>query len=91
MTHLEIKSSFHQQIDDIEDEQEIEKLYEYFILLKQNLENSDKDWWDELSDEQKADFESSVKESEDESNFIPHEQVMKDSLKWLKNPLSKKN
>lgn len=84
MTHLELKTSFHRQIDEIEDEKELEKLYEYFILLKKNFEKPDNDWWDELTEKQKADIESSINESEDESNLIPHEQVMKDSKEWLK-------
>ena len=84
MTHLELKTSFHRQIDEIEDEKELEKLYEYFILLKQNFEKPDNDWWDELTEKQKADIESYINESEDESNLIPHEQVMKDSKEWLK-------
>ena len=84
MTHLELKKSFHRQSDELEDEKELVKLYEYFILLEKNFEKADNDWWDDLTDKQKADIESSINESEDESNLIPHEQVMKDSKEWLK-------
>ncbi len=84
MTQLEIKTNFHKLIDEIDDQKELAKLYEYFIALKQNFEKSGSDWWDELSEEQKEMLDLSIKESEDESNLIPHEQVMKESLKWLK-------
>lgn len=84
MTQLEIKTNFHKLIDEIDDQKELAKLYEYFIALKQNFEKSGSDWWDELSEEQKEMLDLSIKESEDESNLILHEQVMKESLKWLK-------
>ena len=84
MTQLEIKTNFHKLIDEIDDQNELAKLYEYFIALKRNFEKSGSDWWDELSEEQKEMLDLSIKESEDESNLIPHEQVMKESLKWLK-------
>ncbi|MBN8583659.1 MAG: hypothetical protein J0M37_01085 [Ignavibacteria bacterium] len=84
MTQLELKSNFHKLIDEIEDQKELAKLYEYFIVMKQNIEKSGGDWWDELTAEEKADLDLSIKESEDESNLIPHEQVMEEAKKWLK-------
>ncbi len=84
MTQLEIKTNFHKLIDEIEDQNELTKLYEYFIALKQNFEKSGSDWWDELTDAQKADLDLALKECEDESNLIPHEQVMEEAKKWLK-------
>lgn len=35
------------------------------------------DFWDELSDEQKAEIEAAIEEM-DKGNGIPHEQVMKE-------------
>ncbi len=84
MTQLELKSHFHKLIDEIEDQKELSQLYNYMLILKKNIEVSGEDWWDELSDEQKADIDLSIKECEDESNLIPHEQVMKEARKWLK-------
>ena len=84
MTQLELKSHFHKLIDEINDQKELSQLYEYMLVLKKNIGKTDEDWWDELSDEQKADIDLSIKESEDESNLIPHEQVMKEARKWLK-------
>jgi hypothetical protein len=52
------------------------------LELKSHFHNGD--WWDELSDEQKADIDLSIKECEDEINLIPHEQVKKEARKWLK-------
>ncbi len=84
MTQLEIKTNFHKLIDEIEDQNELTKLYEYFIALKQNFEKSGSDWWDELSEEQKRNFDIAIEQCNDPSKQISHEEVMRESKKWLK-------
>ncbi|HMQ78664.1 MAG TPA: hypothetical protein PKE39_07525 [Ignavibacteria bacterium] len=84
MTQLEIKTNFHKLIDEIDDQKELAKLYEYFIALKQNFEKSGSDWWDELTDEQRKNIDISIEECNDPSKLIPHDQVMKEARKWLK-------
>jgi thiamine pyrophosphate-dependent acetolactate synthase large subunit-like protein len=84
MTQLEIKTNFHKLIDEIEDQKQLSRLYDYMLIIKQNIENTNEEWWDELTEAQKADIDLSIKESEDERNLIPHEQVMEEAKKWLK-------
>ena len=84
MTQLELKAHFHKLIDDISDEDQLKKLYNYMIILKENYEKSEEDWWDELSEEQKRNLDISIEESHDPSKLIPHEQVMKEARKWLR-------
>ncbi|HAX49073.1 MAG TPA: hypothetical protein PK605_09180 [Ignavibacteria bacterium] len=84
MTQLEIKTNFHKLIDEIEDQNELTKLYEYCIALKQNFEKSGSDWWGELSEEQKRNFDIAIEQCNDPSKQISHEEVMRESKKWLK-------
>ncbi|MBE2226919.1 MAG: hypothetical protein IAE93_06245 [Ignavibacteria bacterium] len=84
MTQLEIKTNFHKLIDEIEDQNELTKLYEYCIALKQNFEKSGSDLWDELSEEQKRNFDIAIEQCNDPSKQISHEEVMRESKKWLK-------
>ena len=43
----------------------------------------DTDYWDELGEEEKAELELAIKESEKEENQISHQDVMKKYRKWL--------
>lgn len=54
------------------------------LVLKRNIEKTDEDWWDELTDEQRKNIDISIEECNDPSKLIPHEQVMKEAQKWLK-------
>ena len=45
---------------------------------------SGKDFWDELTDEQKSEIQIALDESEDESTLIKHEVVMDKARKWSK-------
>jgi predicted transcriptional regulator len=44
--------------------------------------DSEKDWWDETTEAQKASIERGLKDMED-GNTIPHEEMVKQYSKWL--------
>lgn len=50
-------------------------------LLKYSAKHVKTDWWDEISNEEKAEIQEGVKEIE-EGNFIAHEEVMVNPRKW---------
>lgn len=78
----EIKSSFHTLIDEFKNEKILEQIYDFMTLIKEK--ETDADWWDLLTDEQRAELDLALKESEDEKNLISHEQVTRESKEWLK-------
>ncbi len=84
MTQLELKSRFHKLIDEIDNPKELAKLYEYFIFLKQNYQQSESGWWDKLSEEQKNNLDIAIEQCNDPSKLISHEKVVAESKKWLK-------
>jgi hypothetical protein len=81
MSIVELKKRCQSLIEDIDDKKFLEDFYETFKFFK---ENKDIDFWDELTDEHKKELEESWAESEDEKNLISHEDVMRESKKWLK-------
>jgi thiamine pyrophosphate-dependent acetolactate synthase large subunit-like protein len=46
------------------------------------LQKEESDWWDDLSEEEKAEIEQGLAEA-DRGEVIPHEEVMKKYKKWL--------
>lgn len=50
-----------------------------FIRLKNEKE---KDWWDELSEEERAEIEEGLAQAE-RGDVIPHDEVMNKYRKWL--------
>ncbi len=70
----EIKINFHHLIDGIEDASMLKRAYAVVSAL---LTKKEVDFWDELSDEQKAEIEDSITQL-DRGEGIPHEQVMKE-------------
>ena len=73
MSTTELKSNLYKLIDSINDSKKLKMIYAF-------LSNKDAvkvDFWDELSDEQKAEIEESIAEL-DKGVGIPHEQVMKE-------------
>jgi predicted transcriptional regulator len=56
---------------------------EYLIDRMLELKNeANKNWWDEISEEEKAAIEAGL-EDEEAGNFISHEEVRKTWEKWL--------
>ena len=84
MTNTEVKQSFHELIDDFKNEKLLKQMYDFMAILKEKQANSEEDWWNLLTDHQKEELDLAIKESEDESNWVTHEQVMKDTAEWLK-------
>ena len=70
---------------DLADERMLKAIH---AMLETDLEEeiSDKeisdDWWDEMSDEERASVEEGIKQLEN-GEGIPHEEVMKKYSKWL--------
>lgn len=84
MTQAEIKQSFHNLIDEVDDDKLLEQLFRFMSILKENRISRDHDWWDDLTQQQKEELDLALMESEDEKNLIPHSQVMKEAKEWLK-------
>jgi predicted transcriptional regulator len=56
---------------------------EYLIDRMLELKNeANKNWWDEISEEEKAAIEAGL-EDEEAGNFISHEEASKTWKKWL--------
>ena len=78
MTIAEIKSRIKDKIDTIEDR---ETLQHYFDLI--DNESSDSGYWNNLSEEKKADIEKAYKEAENDEGDISHEEMMKRVSGWI--------
>ena len=82
MSNLELKGGILEMIATIDDREtlkELAKIISEFI----GSHERDSDYWDEISDLEKNELESAITESEDESNLVDHEEVMKKYKKWL--------
>jgi len=82
MSKLEIKGSILELIASINDREslnELKKIISDFVGHR----IKDSDYWDELSEIEKKELEIAIEESDDESNHIEHEEVMKKYSKWL--------
>ncbi|MEO8211307.1 MAG: hypothetical protein ABI840_12175 [bacterium] len=71
------KQSLIEWISQLEDESIIEDIK----MFRENSTNG-KDWWDELTDEQKISIERGLKDVE-EGNVVPYSQVKEKVKKWL--------
>ena len=79
MDKVQLKSSIHTFIDQIEN---IELLKVYYNELKGLIKNKNTDLWDSLSERQKREVLSSFDESEQDENLIDNDEVMKKYEKW---------
>lgn len=82
MSTLELKGGILEMIATIDDQESLSELKK---IISEFIENhlKDSDYWDELSDHEKAELNKAIEESEDESNHIGHNEVMKKYKKWL--------
>ena len=71
MSTAELKSNLYKLIDSVNESKTLQLIY---TLIK-NKGVSEVDFWDELSDEQKAEIEESIAQA-DRGEVIPHEEVM---------------
>ena len=80
MSTLELKTSLHKTIDTIENVHVLERLKDIVDLI---IKNDNSDFWDELTDDERAEINLSLLESEYDENLITHDQVMKQAKQWL--------
>jgi predicted transcriptional regulator len=76
MDIVELRTDLHNMIDKISDSNVLNAVK---TLLSGKAET---DWWDTISDEEKAEIEQGLAEA-DRGEVIPHEEVMKKYEKWL--------
>ena len=74
MSTLELKSNLHNLIDAVDDSKILNAIY---ALLSKKTTAKEVDFWNEFSEEQKAEIKESIAQA-DRSELIPHEQVMKE-------------
>ena len=80
MNTLEIKKSFHNLIDSIDNESILLLFYD---LMKSKSSPKEGQIWNRLTQEQKEELMLSLKESENSENLISHEDMKKKHQKWL--------
>ena len=78
MNVAELRTDLHNMIDKISDSNILNALK---ILLSEKIHDQ-VDWWDTISDEERAEIEQGLAEAE-RGEVIPHEEVMKKYKKWL--------
>ena len=74
MDAIELKSSLHELIENIEDNNILSAIY--LLLAKQGSKTVEKDFWDGLPEHVKAGIEEGLAQSE-RGEGIPHVEVMK--------------
>lgn len=82
MSNLELKGGILELIAGIDDREalsELKKIVSEFV----GNHLKDSDYWDELSQQEQSELEQAIQESEDESNHVAHNEVMKKYNKWL--------
>ncbi len=75
MGTVELKTNLHELIDNIENAELLESIFE-FLSINKDLKPGK--LWESLADGQKKEVLDAYEESEDEKNLIPHSQVLKD-------------
>ena len=79
MDKIQLKSSIHSFIDQIDN---IELLKDYYSELKGLIKSKKTRIWDSLSEGQKREVLLSFDESEQDENLIDNDEVMKKYEKW---------
>lgn len=80
MTTIELKSSLHRLIENIDDKNILSGFYELLIKSK---EKKDGLLWNKLSLEERLDLEQLAREDEAELKLISNEDIVKKYQKWL--------
>lgn len=79
MAAYTLRHTIHKLIENIEDET---ILLDVLKLLEKKTEIEKKDWWDLISEEEKAAIEEGIAQA-DRGEIIPHEEVMAKYKRWL--------
>jgi hypothetical protein len=74
MGKIELKSSIHKIVDEIESEYLLKSIYE-FLKTKETSDSGRA--WDNLTEEQRQEILLSYEESEDENNLIDAKEIFK--------------
>ena len=80
MNTIELKNSFHNLIDSINNDALLMRFYDIISQIKNSREG---ELWNKLSKEDQEDLLLSAKESENEENLISHEEMKKKHKRWL--------
>ena len=84
MNVLELKSSLLEMVSNVQSEDTLKKLMRLFKkTVREQAQDIEADWWDDLTPEQQAEFETSLAECDDPSKLTSHEKVMQMSEQWL--------
>jgi predicted transcriptional regulator len=78
MDVIELRTDLHNMIDKISDSNILNAVK---TLLSGKI-TTETDWWDTISDEERAEIEQGLTEA-DRGEVIPHEEVMEKYKKWL--------
>ncbi len=78
MDIVELRTDLHNMIDKISDSNVLNAVK----TLLSGKAAAQTDWWDTISNEEKAEIEQGLAEA-DRGEVIPHEEVMKKYEKWL--------
>lgn len=78
MDVIELRTDLHNMIDKITDS----NILNAVKTLLSGKTTKQTDWWDTISDEERAEIEQGLAEA-DRGETIPHEEVMKKYKKWL--------
>jgi len=78
MDIVELRTDLHNMIDKISDSNVLNAVK----TLLAGKTGTQEDWWDTISDEERAEIEQGLAEA-DRGELIPHEEVMKKYEKWL--------
>jgi len=78
MDVIELRTDLHNMIDKITDS----NILNAVKTLLSGKTAAQTDWWDTISDEERAEIEQGLAEA-DRGEVIPHEEVMKKYQKWL--------
>ncbi len=82
MSELEIKGGILEMVTSIKDKETLSELKDLITNFLGNHKESS-DYWEELSDIEKNVLDQAIKESEDETNHVNHDEVMQKYNKWL--------
>jgi hypothetical protein len=80
MNALEIKTNFHQLIDQINNEKLLIKLYR---IMEQASSTVDGQLWSRLTEEEQIELLKIESEVHSDNNLIPNEQMQTKHKKWL--------
>lgn len=80
MNTIELKKSFHQLIDSIDNEN---LLINFYDLIKKRSSDKEGQLWNKLSNQEQKELLLSLEESKNPENLIDHEEMKMKHKKWL--------